>query len=147
MSAQAKRRRRRAAFTLLEVLIVILILGILAATIAPRFFGTQQKAQIDMTRSQIHGLKSQLDLFQLHCGRYPTSDEGLAALLARPDDEALEGRWAGPYLDKAPKDAWGRDLMYESPGTYNEGGYDLSSPGPDGQPGNEDDITNWEKTR
>lgn len=143
---QTRRRTAARAFTLLEVLIVILILGILAAAIAPQFMGTAEKAKKDITRSQIDSLKSQLNLFRTHCGRYPTTDEGLAALVVQPDDEALEGKWAGPYLDKTPKDAWGHDLIYESPGTYNEDSYDLSSAGPNGTPGDDDDITNWEKT-
>jgi general secretion pathway protein G len=129
----------------MEVLIVILILGILAAAIAPQFMNTTKKARVDVTKAQIDGLKSQLNLFNTHCGRFPTTDEGLAALLTKPDDEALEAHWAGPYLDKAPKDAWGHTLNYESPGTYNETSYDLSSPGPNGTMGDEDDITNWEQ--
>ena len=136
----------RSAFTLLEVLMVIVILGILAALIVPQFTGTQLKAEKDLTKAQIAALGSDLDRFRLHCGRYPTTDEGLAALLQVPDDEELAEKWGGPYVKKAPKDAWGHDLNYESPGQYNETSYDLSSPGPNGQEGDDDDITNWEKT-
>lgn len=136
----------RGGFTLLEVLMVIVILGVLAALIVPQFGGTQRKAEERMTQTQIVGLKTQLDLFKMHCGRYPTSDEGLAVLLEPPDEEELVERWGGPYLDAAPKDAWGRELIYASPGEYNENSYDLSSMGHDGQEGTEDDITNWEKT-
>jgi general secretion pathway protein G len=143
--AQSERRKRR-AFTLLEVLMVIVILGILAAAIVPAFMGTEKKARIDTTYATINGLDSQLKLFRLHCGRFPTTEEGLAVLLQQPDDEVLAEKWAGPYLEKVPRDAWGNELIYESPGTYNEETYDLSSPGPNGQPGDDDDITNWEKT-
>jgi general secretion pathway protein G len=136
----------RSAFTLLEVLMVIVILGILAALIVPQFGGTQLKAEKDLTKAQIDALGNDLERFRLHCGRYPTSDEGLAALLQAPDDEDLAERWGGPYLKKEPRDAWGHELIYESPGQYNEESYDLSSPGPNGQEGDDDDITNWEKT-
>jgi general secretion pathway protein G len=145
---RAKRARVvRTAFTLLEVLMVIVILGILAALIVPQFSGTRKRAMVDATKIQIAGLDSDLERFRLHCGRYPTSDEGLAALLEQPDDEELEERWAGPYIKKAPRDAWGHDLYYESPGEYNEDSYDLYSAGPDAEPGTEDDIKNWEDTR
>lgn len=145
-SRKGRRRQRRSAFTLLEVLMVIVILGILAAVIVPNLVGTGEKAKRDLTASQISGLGTSLDTFQMHCGRYPTSDEGLAALMVQPDDETLEGKWAGPYLKRAPKDAWGRDLQYEFPGEFNTNSYDLSSAGPDGEFGGEDDIANWEKT-
>jgi general secretion pathway protein G len=144
---QANRRKVvRDAFTLLEVLMVIVILGVLAALIVPQFTGTQLKAEKDLTKTQIVALGNDLERFRLHCGRFPTTDEGLAVLLDPPDDEELAERWGGPYVKKAPKDAWGNDLIYESPGQYNEDSYDLSSPGPNGVEGDEDDITNWEKT-
>jgi general secretion pathway protein G len=136
----------RTAFTLLEVLMVIVILGILAALIVPQFTGTQLRAEKDLTATQIAALRNDLERFRLHCGRFPTTDEGLAALLQKPDDEELAERWGGPYIQKAPKDAWGHDLIYECPGQYNEDSYDLSSAGPNGQEGDDDDITNWEKT-
>ena len=124
------------AFTLLEVWMVIVILGVLAALIVPQFTGTQLKAEKDLTKAQIAGLENDLERFRLHCGRYPTTDEGLALLLELPDDEEIAERWGGPYLKKAPKDAWGNDLIYESPGQYHEDSYDLSSAGPNGNPGN-----------
>jgi len=136
----------RRAFTLLEVLMVIVILGVLAALIVPQFTGTQRKAEIDMTATQIKSLENTLETFKLHCGRYPSTDEGLAVLVNKPDDEEISEKWAGPYVKTPPKDAWGQDLRYESPGQYNETSYDLSSIGPDRQEGTEDDITNWEKS-
>jgi general secretion pathway protein G len=142
-----KRRNQRRAFTLLEVLMVIVILGVLAAIIVPQFASTGDKARVDLTTQQVNsGLATPLDLFKTHCGRYPTTDEGLAALLQKPDDEDVAAKWGGPYIKKPAKDAWNHDLIYQSPGTYNENGYDLSSAGPNGAQGDDDDITNWEKT-
>jgi general secretion pathway protein G len=139
----------RRAFTLLEVLMVVVIIGILAALVVPNFFGAQEGAKEDLTRALVDsGVNGTLDMYRMHMGRYPTTDEGLAALIEEPDDEELAEKWRGPYLKEGAKlqDAWGHDLIYESPGQYNENTYDLSSPGKDGQEGTEDDITNWEKT-
>ena len=146
MKRANRARAVRTAFTLLEVLMVIVILGILATVIVSQYGGTEKKAKQDVTKALILGMDSDLERFRLHCGRFPTTDEGLAALLEVPDDEEIEERWGGPYLRKAPKDAWGNDLIYESPGQYNEESYDLSSTGPDGEEDTEDDIGNWEKT-
>lgn len=140
---------RRRAFTLLEVLMVVVIIGILAALVVPNFFGAQEGAKEDLTRALVDsGVNGTLDMYRMHMGRYPTTDEGLAALIEEPDDEELAEKWRGPYLKEGAKlqDAWGNDLIYESPGQYNENTYDLSSPGKDAQEGTEDDITNWEKT-
>lgn len=138
-------RSRRRAFTLLEVLMVIVILGVLAALIVPQFTGTERKAKIDLTSGQINGeLSSKLELFKMHCGRYPTTEEGLTALINKPDDEEISSKWGGPYV-KDVKDAWGRELKFESPGQVNETSFDISSSGPDGKFGNDDDITNWQK--
>lgn len=147
-----KQRRtaiRRRAFTLLEVLMVVVIIGILAALVVPNFFGAQEGAKIDLTKALIDsGVNGTLDMYRMHMGRYPTTDEGLAALVEQPDDEELAEKWRGPYIKDGSKlkDAWGNDLVYESPGQYNENTYDLSSTGPNGQEGDDDDITNWEKT-
>jgi len=146
MRVKPKSRPRRRAFTLLEVLMVIVILGILAALVVPNLIGTREGAMIDTTKIKIKSMGTSLDTFNLHCGRYPTTDEGLNALLDKPDDDEIAERWRGPYLKEAPKDAWGHTLNYESPGTYNETSYDLSSAGSNGQPGDEDDLTNWEQT-
>lgn len=142
-----KRAPRRRGFTLFEVLMVIVILGVLAAVIVPQFVGVGQKANIDLANTQIKtGLATPLDLFKLHTGRYPSSDEGLRVLYERPSDENIAQKWAGPYVkDPNIKDPWSRDLIYVSPGQINTTGYDLSSAGPDGQPGTEDDITNWKR--
>ena len=138
------------AFTLLEVLMVVVIIGILAALVVPNFFGASEGAKIDLTKALIEsGVNGTLDLYRLHMGHYPRSDEGgLAALVEAPDDDELAEKWRGPYVKDGAKlkDTWGNDLIYESPGEINEDSYDLSSAGPNEQEGDEDDITNWEKT-
>ncbi len=138
-----ERRPREAGFTLIELMIVLFILGLLAALVAPRLMGRVGKAKQKTAQTQIQMLATALDLYHLDVGRYPTEEEGLKALYTKP--ESLSG-WSGPYLDKAaPKDPWGRDYIYKCPGEH--GPYDLSSLGPTGQPGGEGDnaaINNWE---
>ena len=108
-------RRRKRAFTLLEVLMVIVILGVLAALIIPQFGGTQDRANRDLTQALVKsGLATPLELFKTHCGRYPTTEEGLAVLLQPPSDEELAKKWAGPYVKKGQlQDAWGHELIYK----------------------------------
>lgn len=151
MKTSKRRGRTRArAFTLLEVLMVVVIIGLLAAFVVPSFFGTGEKAKADLTRAKIEsGLNGALDIFRAHMGRYPQADDGgLQLLFEEPEDEELAKNWAGPYLTKPQDllDAWGNELIYECPGEYNERGYDLSSFGKDGEEGTEDDIKNWEDT-
>lgn len=142
---QVRKTVRRRAFTLLEVLMVIVILGVLAALIVPQFGGTKDKADNDAAALQIRNIENQLELFKAHVGRYPTSDENLAMLLTKPDGEEYEGKWAGPYLKAAPNDPWQRPLGYRSPGQFNGDSFDLWSNGKDGSEGTADDITNWKK--
>jgi general secretion pathway protein G len=147
---QISRRRTRRAFTLLEVLMVIVILGVLVTVIATQFGGTRDRALRDACQTQINGvLSQQLELFKMHCGRYPTTQEGLRALLEQPDDqEIVEGKkWAGPYVKADQlKDPWGHDLKYTCPGEFNPTSFDLSSMGQNNQ-GGEEEICNWQKTR
>ena len=145
---KVNRSAHRRAFTLLEVLMVIVILGVLAALIVPQFVGTGERAKADLTKTQVtSALSTPLELFRTHTGRYPTSDEGLIVLLELPDDEDIADKWSGPYVKSASslRDAWDSDLIYAAPGEYNESSYDLSSPGPNKIEGDDDDITNWEK--
>jgi general secretion pathway protein G len=148
---QISRRHMRRAFTLLEVLMVIVILGVLAALVASQFGGTRDKALHDACQAQIDGvLAPKLELFKMHCGRYPTAQEGLQVLLTQPDDQEItEGKkWAGPYVEaKQLKDPWGHDFVYTCPGEYNTNTFDLSSPGANGQTGDDDDVRNWVANR
>lgn len=129
-------------FTLVELIVVMVILGMLAALVAPKFFGKIGKGKQSAVKTQIELLGQALDTFRLDTGRYPTTGEGLGALLTDPG----VNNWDGPYLKKAvPNDPWSRPYHYESPG--NHGDYDLYSYGADGSPGGEGeskDINSWE---
>jgi general secretion pathway protein G len=129
-------------FTLLELLVVIVIIGLLAGFVAPRYFSQVGKSEIQVARAQIDAFEKALDQYRLDVRRYPNGDQGLEALLERPSNEP---HWNGPYLKKAaPLDPWGRPYLYRAPGTRGE--FDLVSYGRDGRPGGsgEDaDITNY----
>jgi len=130
-------------FTLLELLVVMVLIGLLAGFVAPRYFAQVGKSQVKVARAQIDALDKALDSFRLDVGHYPTSEEGLQALVVQP---STEPSWAGPYLKKGvPADPWGRPYVYQQPGTHG-GDFDLLSFGKDGRAGGtgEDaDITNW----
>jgi len=130
-------------FTLIELLVVMVIIGLLAALVAPRFIRQEEKAKVKAARAQVELLGTALDTLRLDAGRYPTTQEGLEALRRRPG--GLEG-WDGPYLKKdVPLDPWRKPYIYRSPGQ--NGPYDLISHGADGSPGGEgddQDITSWE---
>ena len=132
-----------AGFSLIELLVVMVIIGLLAALVAPRFIRQEEKAKLKAARAQIELLGTALDTFRLDVGRYPTSQEGLEALRRQPG--GVE-RWDGPYLKKdVPADPWGKPYVYHSPGEH--GAYDLLSYGADGAPGGEGDnrdVTSWE---
>ncbi len=136
-------KKNNKGFTLIEVMVVIIIVGLLSALVAPKFFGKIDQAKVKTTKTQIELLGSALDDFRLDNGRYPTTDEGLEILRTEP--EGLK-TWHGPYLPKAvPMDAWGRAYIYKSPGEHGE--YDLLSYGKDGEEGGEKDnkdIVSWE---
>lgn len=137
------RRSRSAGFTLVELLVVLVILGLLAGIVVPNLIGRTETANIQTTRTQIEQLGSALDMFRLEVGRYPTTNEGLQALIEQPT--GVE-RWNGPYLRRntVPTDAWGNAFVYRSPGEH--GPYDLLSYGADGSPGGTGDnaeIVSW----
>lgn len=133
---------RRRGFTLMEVLLVLGILGVIMSMVVPRVLGRQKHASIDATRISIGGLAQALKLYALdHAGDYPSESQGIAVLLRKP--AKTDVAWKGPYLDQEPKDAWGQPLLYRFPGVRNPDSFDISSPGPDHIPGNEDDIGNW----
>ena len=131
-----------AGFTLLELLVVIVIIGLLAGLVAPRYFDQVSKSNTKIAKAQIDSLEKALDEYRLDVGAYPTTEQGLEALNTRPQN--LD-KWAGPYLKKAvPLDPWGASYVYKSPGEHGE--YDLLSYGKDGQPGGSGeaaDVTSW----
>lgn len=135
--------RRSAGFSLLELLVVLLIIGLLAGYVGPQFFRKADQAKVEATRAQLDALGKALDQFRLDVGRYPTTEQGLAALMTQPEGVT---RWGGPYLKKAvPNDPWDRPYGYKSPGEHGND-YDLYSWGQDGKAGGEGldaDIVNW----
>jgi general secretion pathway protein G len=128
------------AFTLVELLLVLVILGTLAAIVLPKFTGTTQRSRVTATQTQISTFKTALNAFEVDMGYYPKS---LVELIQPPRNDTQN--WHGPYLDSdsIPKDPWFHDYIYVCPGKHNPSSYDVSSAGPDGQTGNEDDICNW----
>jgi general secretion pathway protein G len=133
------KNKRRSAFTLVEMLLVLVILATLAAIVIPKMAGRSKQAQVTAAKTQINAVESALDAFEVDNGFYPKS---LDYLFAAPTNSP---NWKGPYLPKSiPNDPWGNPYVYECPGKHRPDSYDLWSAGPDQQPGTDDDITNWE---
>jgi general secretion pathway protein G len=134
--------KEESGFTLLELLVVMVIIGLLAGYVAPKYFSQVGKSEVKAAQAQLDSLGKALDQYRLDTGHYPATEQGLGALMTKP---ASEPRWQGPYLKKAvPPDPWGRPYAYKYPGEHSE--YDLYSYGKDGQPGGDSeaaDITNW----
>jgi general secretion pathway protein G len=135
-------------FTLIELLVVLVIIGILAGYVGPKIMGHPEEAKRTKAAMQIQGIETALNLYKLDNGLYPSTEQGLQALVEPPTVGILPPKWrTGGYLDKGkvPKDPWGNDFVFLSPGTH--GDYDLSSYGIDGEAGGEGDnadINNWE---
>ena len=121
-----------AGFTLLELLVVIVIIGLLAAYVGPKYFSQLGKSEVTIAKAQIEAFEKSLDTYRLDVGRYPTTDEGLASLISAPPTAGA--KWNGPYLKKGvPPDPWGHPYQYKSPGAKSE--FEIISLGRDGQPG------------
>ena len=127
-------------FTLIEVLVVIIILGLIAALVVPRITGRLDEAKVEATKIQMRAIKDALEQYKLDNGIYPTTEQGLKALVEKPNTPPLPSRWR-PYLDKLPQDAWGRDFVYLSPGINRP--FELRSLGADGKEDTEDDLDVW----
>ena len=137
-------RRRRRAFTLVELMLVVVIIGVLAAMVVPRLAGRTEQAKVARATSDLASIGLALDLYELDAGRYPDTLNELVAREAPSHlSEEARARWNGPYLKKGlPKDPWGRPYDYKKDSQHHQD-YDLSSLGPDGQPGH-DDVVNWD---
>jgi general secretion pathway protein G len=135
MTHALPRTRRPRGFTLLELLVVLVVLGLLVSIVGPRYFNQLGKSEAKAAQAQLASIAKALDLYRIDVGRYPSTEQGLASLSAAPANEA---RWRGPYLQKTvPNDPWGRAYVYKSPGEHGE--FDLLSYGKDGAPGGADD--------
>jgi general secretion pathway protein G len=129
-------KKSNLGFTLLELLVVMVIIGLLAAYVGPRYFSQLSKSERQTAKAQIEGFSKALDAYRLDTGRYPTTELGLAALVTKPNNEA---KWNGPYLQKqVPNDPWGKPYLYRAPG-QNGADFDLISTGKDGEAGGDGD--------
>ena len=136
-------RQTRNGFTLIELLLVLVILASLTAIVAPKFTNRAKEAKVTQARTQVSQFGTALDAFNIDVGRFPTTTEGLKALVQKP---AGLNQWQEPYLSRrttVPQDPWGNEYIYRCPGQHNQYEFDLSSWGPDQKSGGGDDITNW----
>jgi general secretion pathway protein G len=148
MRRHENKESSESGFTLIELMVVVVIIGILAGLIVPRIMGSDDKAREAKAKMQIESIETALKLYKLDNGAYPTTEQGLKALVEPPTAGNLPKSWRqGGYLEKGriPKDPWGNEFVYVSPGSH--GDFDISSLGADGEPGGEGknkDINNWE---
>jgi general secretion pathway protein G len=139
-----RRRRREAGFTLIELLLVVVIIGILAAIVVPKLVGRSEEAREAKAKGDLATFRTALGAYEVDNGRFPSTDQGLAALVFKPSVAPEPKKWKGPYIEGSdvPKDPWDNPYLYAYPGSMNVNSYDLFSAGPDGQPGTGDDIKN-----
>lgn len=145
LNLRRARRVRQSGFTLIEIMVVVIIIGLLAAVVVPQFLGRVDDARVAKAKQDIQAMQTALTMFKLDNFVYPTTEMGLKALAEKPDSPQIKNWRAGGYLQHVNKDPWGNDYQYAVPGTHG-GEYDLYSLGADGQPGGEDynaDIGNW----
>jgi general secretion pathway protein G len=137
-------QKRSAGFTLLEIMVVVIIIGVLAATIIPQFMGTTHDAKVSAAKADVSQLENALERFNLHMDRYPTMDEGLKVLVEAPTGE--DKKWRGPYIKLLRPDPWGNPYQYRVPGIHHATTFDVWSRGADGQDGGDGqnaDVGNW----
>ncbi|EDP73123.1 general secretion pathway protein G [Hydrogenivirga sp. 128-5-R1-1] len=139
---KGEKMRENKGFTLLELLVVIVILSLLAALLVPKLTGRLGEAKIDTTKIQLKEVKRALEMYKVDNGTYPTTEQGLKALVKKPDTPPVPKKWK-QYLEKVPKDAWGNELIYIYPSDKHP--FELKSAGPDGEVGTEDDISVWDE--
>ncbi len=138
---------RQAGFTLIEIMVVVIIIGILAAIVAPNVIGRVDDAQITKAKAEINNIENALKFYRLDNFAYPTSEQGLEALVTQPNDPTIRNWKPGGYLDRLPVDPWGNPYQYLNPGNNNPGSVDIYTLGRDGRPGGEGidaDIGNWD---
>lgn len=134
-------RQYRNAFTLIELLLVMVIIVILASIVVPKMSGISQRGNKTKATAEIASFKTALQAFEIDCGRFPTNDEGLGALKQPP--AGVQNYKQGGYMDDVPNDPWGRPYVYRCPGQKHPDGFDVFTMGPDGHEGGDDDIGNW----
>ena len=145
-SLRAERSRRQRGFTLIEIMVVVVIIGLLAAVIVPQLMGNVDQARVAKARQDIQAIETALTMFRLDNSKYPATDQGLKSLIQQPTDPSIRNWRPGGYVKKPSRDPWGNDYQYVYPGTHGTE-YDLFSLGADGQPGGENldaDIGNWD---
>lgn len=144
VSAKCFTREGRHGFTLIEIMIVVIIIAGLAAMVVPRLVGRTDQANQSIAKADVlSNLAMALKLYYLDNGKFPTTEQGLAALETAPAASPVPRNWNGPYLESVPQDPWGNPYKYRNPGTMNKNGYDLYSTGSDGAENTDDDIKNW----
>ena len=145
LSRTTRGLHRQAGFTLIEIMVVVIIIGILAAIVAPNVIGRVDDAQITKAKAEISAIENAMKFYRLDYFQYPTTEQGIDALVTKPNDPSIRNWKTGGYLDRVPRDPWGNPYQYLNPG--NNGEIDIYTLGADGQPGGEGlnaDIGNWE---